>query len=93
VEITDSTPDSVLAAAAKTHAFEIGDWIFTALPAISADLFEPVPAPPAPAVSSTEPVSAATEHVSAAVSATSAPVTVTTEPLGVPDATAAKPAE
>jgi hypothetical protein len=48
VEITDSKPDATLAAAAKTHAFEIGDWIHTALPAKAADLFEPVPTPPAP---------------------------------------------
>ena len=45
VEITDSRPDAILSAAAKTHAFEVADWIFTALPAKSEDLFEPVPAP------------------------------------------------
>ncbi len=49
VEVTDSTPDAVLVAAALTHAFEIGDWIFTSLPAQTADLFEPVPTPPEPA--------------------------------------------
>jgi hypothetical protein len=48
VEITDSKPDDTLAAAAKTHAFEISDWIHTTLPAKSADLFEPVPTPPEP---------------------------------------------
>jgi hypothetical protein len=52
VEITDSQPDAILAAAAKTHAFEIADWIFTALPAAPADLFEPVPAPPTPPAAS-----------------------------------------
>lgn len=49
VEITDSKPDATLAAAAKTHAFEVGEWIHTALPAKASDLFEPVPPPPAPA--------------------------------------------
>ena len=47
-EITDSKPDVTLAAAAKTRAFEVAEYIHTALPAKSADLFEPVPAPPAP---------------------------------------------
>ncbi len=65
VEVTDSTPDAVLAAAAKTHAFEIGEWVFTSLPAKVADLFEPVPAPPTPAPvgepAKTEPVSVTTE--------------------------------
>lgn len=49
VEVHDSRPDSALAAAAKTHAFSVGDWIYTGLPASASDLFEPVPAP-APAV-------------------------------------------
>lgn len=70
VEVTDSKPDATLAAAAKTHAFEVGDWIHTALPAKSADLFEPVPTPPAaPAPASTpaakEPISVTTPPISA----------------------------
>ena len=93
-EITDSKPDAILAAAARTHAFEIGDWIHTGLPAAAADLFEPVPAPPSaatpnvtPPVTTTpaaEPVPAATEPVSVTtepVSVTTEPVTVTTEPM------------
>ncbi|MBC8011566.1 MAG: DUF4340 domain-containing protein, partial [Burkholderiales bacterium] len=67
VEITDSQTDAVLSEAGKTHAFEIGEWILTALPAKAADLFEPVPTPPA---ASAEPVSATTE-----------PISVTTEPM------------
>jgi hypothetical protein len=47
VEITDSKPDAVLVNAARTHAFEVADWVFTALPAKAEDLFEPVPTPAA----------------------------------------------
>jgi hypothetical protein len=54
VEVTASRPDAILAAAAKTHAFEVGDWIHTALPTKSDDLFEPVPAPPASATPAAE---------------------------------------
>ncbi len=78
VEITDSKPDSVLATAAKTHAFEVADWIFTGLPAKSADLFEPVPAPPEPAAT------AANTSPSATTAKAEAPISVTTPPLTVP---------
>ncbi|MEN9840277.1 MAG: hypothetical protein RL376_77 [Verrucomicrobiota bacterium] len=69
VEITDSQPDALLVTAARTHAFEVADWIFTALPASPAEVFEPVPAPPA----------ATTE-----TPAPTAPVSVTTPPLSAP---------
>ncbi len=86
-ELTDSKADAVLSAAAKTHAFEIGEWIHTGLPSAAADLFEPVPAPPAPAVAPalapTEPP-AAPAPVTAPVSVTTEPVTVTTEPMTAP---------
>lgn len=62
VEVTDSQPDAVLAEAAKTHAFEIGEWILTGLPAKATDLFEPVPAPPAAVA---EPVSVTSEPMTA----------------------------
>ncbi len=89
VEITDSKPDAVLAAAAKTHAFEIADWVFTALPAKSEDLFEPVPTPaiPAPSVSSEEPPAAASP---AAVSVTTPPITL---PQAEPTPSATQDAE
>jgi hypothetical protein len=87
VEVTDSQPDAVLAEAAKTHAFEIGEWIFTSLPAKSADLFEPVPAPPAAAAPAATPPSettpAAAPSEAAPASETTAPVSVTTEPVSV----------
>lgn len=88
VEITDSKPDAILAAAAKTHAFEVAEWIFTALPAKTADLFEPVPTPPAP--------SAATGGSSPAPATspdTGSSVSVTTPPLTVPAPTPEPPAE
>ena len=82
VEITDSKPDAILAAAAKTHAFEVADWVFTGLPAKSGDLFEPVPTPPAPA----SPVTPALPEASSEAKAptASAPISVTTPPLTVP---------
>ena len=84
VEVTDSQPDAVLAAAGKTHAFEIADWIFTGLPAKSADLFEPVPAPPAPAGTATAPSAAAPAPADAGhPTVATAPVSVTTEPVSV----------
>lgn len=43
VEIADSSPDAVLSEAARTHAFEVAEWVFTALPAKPEDLFEPLP--------------------------------------------------
>jgi hypothetical protein len=88
LEINDSKPDAVLAAAAKTHAFEIGEWIHSGLPATSADLFEPVPAPPAPATPPAAPAptetSASPAPAAAPVSVTTEPVTVTTEPMTAP---------
>ncbi len=81
VELTDSKPDALLAAAAKTHAFEIGEWIHSGLPAAAADLFEPVPAPPA-AASTDKP--AATPPAPAPISVTTEPVSVTTEPMTAP---------
>lgn len=83
VEITDSKPDAVLSAAAKTHAFEIADWIFTGLPATPADLFEPVSAPPASAVTSPD--------ASANAPVAREPVSVTTPPLTVPAQETASP--
>ncbi len=94
VEVTDSQPDAVLAAAAKTHAFEVAEWIFTGLPAKSADLFEPVPAPPAPAAPAATPAPG-TEHATVAtpsISVTTEPVSVTTEPLTVEPAPPTPPA-
>jgi hypothetical protein len=82
-EVTDSKPDTLLAAAAKTHAFEIGEWIHSGLPATAADLFEPVPAPPAPA--STE-KPATPPPAAAPISVTTEPVSVTTEPMTAPPA-------
>jgi hypothetical protein len=76
VEITDSKPDATLAAAAKTHAFEVGDWIHTALPAKAADLFEPVPTPPTPA--------ATPAPATPAAPAAKEPISVTTPPLSAP---------
>lgn len=75
VEVTDSRPDAILAAAAKTHAFEVAEWIFTGLPAKPDDLFEPVPAPPGAA----EPAAPSTEEAPA-----QAAISVTTPPLTVP---------
>ncbi|MEO0054344.1 MAG: hypothetical protein RLZZ50_291, partial [Verrucomicrobiota bacterium] len=83
VEITDSKPDAVLAAAAKTHAFEVADWIFTGLPAKSVDLFEPVPAPPAQPA--TPPATVAPEvNPAPQTPAAREPISVTTPPLTVP---------
>ncbi len=62
VELTDTQPDALLVAAARTHAFEINEWIFTGLPAKSSDAFEPVPAPPAAAAA---PVSVTTPPLTA----------------------------
>jgi len=89
-EVTDSKPDAILAAAAKTHAFQIGEWIHTGLPATSADLFEPVPTPPAPAASApaSAPAGSSTNSSPAPVSVTTEPVSVTTEPMTVPAAPA-----
>jgi hypothetical protein len=79
VEVVDSEPDSVLATASQTHAFEVGEWVFTSLPATTTDLFEPVPAPPAaPAAPETE----------TAPAPKSEPITVTTEPLSIDSVTA-----
>jgi len=88
--VTDSKPDAILAAAAKTHAFQIGEWIHTGLPATSADLFEPVPTPPAPAASApaSAPAGSSTNSSPAPVSVTTEPVSVTTEPMTVPAAAA-----
>jgi hypothetical protein len=66
VEVVDSQPDAILAAAARTHAFEVTEWVLTGLPATSADLFEPVPAPPA----------AAAPALSEGISVTTPPLTV-----------------
>jgi hypothetical protein len=71
VEVTDSSPDAILAEAVKTHAFEVAEWVFNALPAKPADLFEDAPAAassPAP----DEPVSVTTEPVSIETSPTPA---------------------
>ena len=89
-EVTDSKPDAILAAAAKTHAFQIGEWIHTGLPAASADLFEPVPTPPAPAASApaSAPAGSSTNSSPAPVSVTTEPVSVTTEPMTAPAAAA-----
>ena len=89
-EVTDSKPDAILAAAAKTHAFQIGEWIHTGLPATSADLFEPVPTPPAPAASApaSAPAGSSTNSSPAPVSVTTEPVSVTTEPMTAPAAAA-----
>jgi hypothetical protein len=84
-EVTDSKPDAILSAAAKTHAFEIGEWIHTGLPATPADLFEPVPTPTAPAASAAQPSGSPSP---APVSVTTEPVSVTTEPMTVPAAPA-----
>ena len=95
VEITDSKPDAVLAGAAKTHAFEIADWVFTALPAKSDDLFEPVPAPAAVPASAT-PGESETPSPSASTTPPPAPaaVSVATPPLTLPaPASDAPPAE
>jgi hypothetical protein len=62
VSVTDSQPDALLSEAAKTHTFEVADWIFTALPASPADLFEADPSAAAP---SSEPVSVTTPPVTA----------------------------
>lgn len=43
VTVVDSQPDPTLAEAGKTHAFEVAEWIYTALPAAPSDLFEPDP--------------------------------------------------
>lgn len=43
VEVTDSSADAVLATAARTHVFEIAEWVFNALPAKPEDLFENTP--------------------------------------------------
>ncbi len=45
VSVLDSQPDAILEAAARTHAFEIAEWLFTSLPQRPEDLFEPVPVP------------------------------------------------
>jgi hypothetical protein len=42
VELIDSEPDALLAAAARTHAFEIAEWVFNGLPAKAEELFEPL---------------------------------------------------
>lgn len=48
VEITDGAGDALLAAAGRTHAFEIAEWILNGLPAKLDDLLEDTPeAPPA----------------------------------------------
>lgn len=73
VEVTDTKGDAVLAAAAKTHAFEVAEWVFTGLPAKAEDLFEPAPVPPA--AGSAEPAKQP-----------AGPISVTTEPLTVPAA-------
>lgn len=97
VEVTDSTPDTVLATAAKTHAFEIAEWTFTSLPAKSADLFEPVPTPPASAASTPPPGTATTppsgNAVTPPISVATEPVSVTTEPLTLDPEPAPAPAE
>ena len=69
VEITDTQPDTVLVAAAKTHAFEIADWIHTSLPKTASEAFEPVTAPPSVPESkpATEPVSVTTPPITAPV--------------------------
>ncbi len=81
VEVVDSQPDAILAAAAQTHAFEISEWLFTGLPAAPEALFEPVPAPPS-ATTPAEPAPAQSG------------VSVTTPPLTVelPEATPEEPA-
>jgi hypothetical protein len=83
VEITDSKPDALLAAAAKTHAFEIADWVFTALPAKTEDLFEPVPTPTSPAAASTD-MKTATPPPPAVPASAPASISVTTPPLTIP---------
>jgi hypothetical protein len=46
--ITSSDPAAPVNALMKKRAFQIYDWNFTSLPQKSAELFEPVPAPPPP---------------------------------------------
>lgn len=60
VAVADSQANPILVEAAKTHAFEIGEWIYTALPATPADLFEPDPA-----AKTTDPVSVTTPPLTA----------------------------
>ena len=74
VSITDSLPDSILAEAAKTHAFEVADWIYSALPASPADLFETDPA--ANTSGETSPSTNA-ESISVTTPPITAPVTAT----------------
>lgn len=97
VEVTDSQPDAVLAEAAKTHVFEIADWIYTSLPAKADDIFEPAPptpaAPqtPAPTAPSVVAPPAGSDTPSApppTISVTTEPISITTEPPPPPaDAT------
>lgn len=71
--ISDSAPDTVLAEVGKTHTFEIAEWLYNALPASRADLFEPGATPSVPAATSPAPNSAGENEVSA-----------TTPPVSVP---------
>ncbi len=86
VEVVDSTPDAILVAAAKTHAFEVGDWVFTALPSKSDELFEPVPAPATPASTpATKPDGeAGAQSPAPAAPAGPGAISVTTPPLSIP---------
>ncbi len=89
VEVIDSKPDSVLAAAGKTHAFEVADWVFTALPAKPEDIFEPVPTPPAatPASAASEEKTPQDKAAPTTPASTASPaISVTTPPLSLPDA-------
>lgn len=70
VEITDSSPDDVLVAAAKTHAFEVAEWVFTGLPSKPEDLFEDVPVPAA----APDPASSQTSVTTEPLTAEPAPV-------------------
>ncbi len=88
VEVTDSKAAPALAEAAKTHAFEIGEWIHSSLPADSAALFEPVPAPPAAAVppapaTTGDATSSSASPAGTAPAAKRESISVVTEPVGI----------
>jgi hypothetical protein len=83
VEITDSEPNPVLESAAKTHAFEIAEWVFNALPTKSEELFEPVPAPPSTNDSPSSEAATNTE-TETKTDSVGEPISVTTPPLTIP---------